>query len=59
MNEANTTVIHLDESCYYDLLIDREVENVYTSEGREVNRYGCHLEPAICIVVEGSENGQY
>jgi hypothetical protein len=54
---VDTTVIHFDEHQEYTWLIDRLVTNIYTSDGRE-ETYCCRkLEPAICIIVEGNENG--
>lgn len=42
---------------YYELLKNREIENVYTGEAREKSQYCCQLLPAICIIVTGDENG--
>jgi hypothetical protein len=54
---VDTTVIHFDEVSEYPMLINRIVENVYTSEGREENENCVGLTPGICIIVEGFENG--
>lgn len=55
---VDTTTIHLDEWGRFDEFIDRTVVNIYTSDGR----YDCQsaaqeLGPAICVIVEGPENG--
>jgi len=55
---VDTTVIHFDEFDRYNELINRIVENVYTSDGREETNICCSLESAICIIVEGYENGR-
>lgn len=54
---VDTTVIHFDESEHYNNLLDREVVNIYTGNGRKATGYATELEPAICILVVGYENG--
>lgn len=54
---VDTTVIHFDEDPNYKMLCERKVENIYTSKGRDKTYCCCKLVPAVCIVVEGYENG--
>lgn len=53
-------VIHIDDSIkkndFMKDLSQREVINVYTSEARSGD-YCQALEPAVCIILEGNENG--
>ena len=56
---VDTTTIRLDEWDQFNDFIGRTVVNIYTSEGREKLFYpnAKPLCPAICIIVEGFENG--
>lgn len=56
---VDTTTIHLDEWDQFNDFIGRTVVNIYTSDGRESIHFpnAKPLCPAICIIVEGFENG--
>lgn len=53
-----TTTKEFYNSAYYNELSTREVINVYIDEEREEQDTCCALEPGICIIVTGFENGR-
>lgn len=56
---VDTTVIHLDEWERLADFYERKIVNIYTSDGRQSVHFPKvkPLCPAICILVEGIENG--